>query len=155
MRISIHASREGSDSCNQKRSGDPNHRQASGGFIGAKRFLYSQCSRRAYRNQGQKRPLGCRRKEAEAAKGSAPFLKTYQESQHSQTLHAIFPGLRRFHHYQESQHSQTGYLRPRFADGFYHYQESQHSQTAIPVVAYLRLFYHYQESQHSQTTNGL
>lgn len=30
-------------------------------------------------------PLGCRKKEAEAAKGSAPLLKTYQESQHSQT----------------------------------------------------------------------
>ena len=37
------------------------------------------------RSQGQKRPLGCRRKEAEAAKGSASFLKTYQESQRSQT----------------------------------------------------------------------
>lgn len=33
----------------------------------------------------RKGPLRCRKKEAEAAKGSASFLKTYQESQRSQT----------------------------------------------------------------------
>lgn len=59
------------------------------------------------RSQGQKRPLACRKKEAEAAKGSAPFLKTYQESQHSQTRALIPHSVFSFYHYQESQHSQT------------------------------------------------